>query len=201
MCEAPQTGSSAKPDDTFTQVVEQIEELESEHLEQYSTCLSKLLQRKKTPDKPCKMPFYKLEADLFEAYNTPDLDCDRLKAYLECKIMVYDTDGIIRWTDIIKIIIEKIIPIAAGALATIFLFDTDKLSSLFIAGVVCIVLGLKVEIPMKKRHNQKRFYEICLKILEQFIPPKNEINNSQNLKCSVEINIEQKKHKKHKSLF
>ena len=191
MCEAPQTGSNAKPDDTFTQVLKRIDGLESEYLEQYSTWLSRLLQRKKPLDKPCEMPFYKLEAGLFEVYNTPDLDYSRLKAYLECKVIEYDTDGIIRMTDIVKTSIEKIIPIAAGAVATIFLFDIDKLLSLFIAGVVCIVLGLKVEIPMKKRHNQKRFYEICLKILEQYIPPKKEVNNSQNLKCIVKINVEQ----------
>ena len=71
------------------------------------------------------------------------------------------------------------------------MIGTGPILSLAIAGVVCIVLGLKVEIPIKKQHNQKRFYEICLKILEQYIPPKNEVNNPQNLKCIVKINIEQ----------
>lgn len=42
MCEAPQTGSNAKPDDTFEQVVEQIEELKSNYLEQYSTLQLKM---------------------------------------------------------------------------------------------------------------------------------------------------------------
>ena len=30
-----------------------------------------------------------------------------------------------------------------------------------------------------------------LKILEQYLPTKNEVNNSQNLKCIVKINVEQ----------
>ncbi len=42
MCEAPQTGSNAKPEDTFEQVVEQIEELKSNYLEQYSTLQLKM---------------------------------------------------------------------------------------------------------------------------------------------------------------
>ena len=42
MCEAPQTGSNAKPEDTFEQVVEQIEELKSNYLEQYNTLQLKM---------------------------------------------------------------------------------------------------------------------------------------------------------------
>ena len=30
-----------------------------------------------------------------------------------------------------------------------------------------------------------------LKILEQYLPTKNEVNNPQNLKCIVKINVEQ----------
>ena len=37
MCEAPQTGSNAKPEDTFTEVVEQIEELKSNYLEKFDS--------------------------------------------------------------------------------------------------------------------------------------------------------------------
>ena len=37
MCEAPQTGSNAKPDDTFAQVVNRIDELESNYLEKFDS--------------------------------------------------------------------------------------------------------------------------------------------------------------------
>ena len=32
MCEAPQTGSNAKPEDTFTEVLKRIEELEGQFI-------------------------------------------------------------------------------------------------------------------------------------------------------------------------
>ena len=43
MCEAPQTGSNAKPDDTFAQVVNRIDELESNYLEKFDSTIATLL--------------------------------------------------------------------------------------------------------------------------------------------------------------
>ena len=37
MCEAPQTGSNAKPEDTFEQVVNRIDELENKYLEKFDS--------------------------------------------------------------------------------------------------------------------------------------------------------------------
>lgn len=206
MCEAPQTGSNAKPEDTFEQVVEQIEELKSNYLEQYSTWLSRLLQRKKLLDKPCEMPFYKLEAGLFEVYNTPDLDYSRLKAYLECKVIEYDTD-MKRWiADFLLSVTKFILPVLVGATALqsdklefeelLCLFGVETVISMIFVGIICIWLGYQIELPMKIQHNKKRFYEICLKVLEQYLPAKNEVNNSQNLKCSVKTSTKHKKNKK-----
>lgn len=189
MCEAPQTGSNAKPEDTFTEVVEQIEELKSNYLEKFDS-------KKKACDNKQESTLKDVEAGLYTEFNKPNLDYRRLKTYLECKIMECDTDDKIRITDIKKNIIENIIPIFTGAAATKILIGTGPILSLAIAGVVCIVLGLKVEIPIKKQHNKKRFYEICLKVLEQYLPAKNEVNNSQNLKCSVKTSTKHKKNKK-----
>ena len=182
MCEAPQTGSNAKPDDTFTQVVNRIDDLEEP-----------FRQRKRT--------LQEVENTLSEEYNKPNLDYRRLKAYLECKVIEYDTD-MKKWmanflTSVTKIILSVLVGTAAlksFKLDLKNLFTLDNLwviLALIIVAVICIVLGVKVELSIKKQHNQKRFYEICLKILEQYIPPKNEVNNPQNLKCIVKINIEQ----------
>lgn len=206
MCEAPQTGSNAKPDDTFTEVLKRIDELESNYLEQYSTLQSKQLQGENVFKKSCEKPLDEVEAGLFEAYSSPNLDYDRLKTYLECKIIEYGTDTK-KWMADFLISVTKItLPVLVGTTA----FKLDKLDfcqqlklygvvilvSMFFVGLICIWLGLSVEIPMKIRHNQKRFYEICLKILEQYLPTKNEVNNSQNLKCSVKTNTKHKKNKK-----
>lgn len=208
MCEAPQTGSNAKPDDTFTQVVEQIEELKSNYLEQYSNSpwFSKLFQGENVFKKSCEKPLDEVEAGLFKAYSSPNLYYDRLKTYLECKIMEYDTD-MKKWmadflTSVTKIILSVLVGTAALKLdkldfcQQLKLYGVVILVSMFFVVLICIWLGLSVEIPMKIRHNQKRFYEICLKVLEQYLPAKNEVNNSQNLKCSVKTNSKHKKNKK-----
>lgn len=206
MCEAPQTGSNAKPDDTFEQVVEQIEELKSNYLEQHSTLQSKLLQGKNIFKKSCEKPLDEVEAGLFEAYSSLALDYSRLKAYLECKIIEYDTDMKKWMADFLISVIKIVLSVLVGTAALKSLkLDTENLLSwnnlwvifalLAVAGV-CIIIGLFIELPIKIQHNQKRFYEICLKILEQYLPTKNEVNNSQNLKCSVKTSTKHKKNKK-----
>lgn len=187
MCEAPQTGSNAKPDDTFTQVVGQIESLEKP-----------FRKRKKT--------LQEVESTLSEEYNKPNLDYGRLKTYLECKIIEYDTDMKKWMADFLISVIKIVLSVLVGTAALKSLkLDTENLLSwnnlwvifalLAVAGV-CIIIGLFIELPIKIQHNQKRFYEICLKILEQYLPTKNEVNNSQNLKCSVKTSTKHKKNKK-----
>ena len=154
MCEAPQTGSNAKPDDTFTQVVNRIDDLEEP-----------FRQRKRT--------LQEVENTLSEEYNKPNLDCRRLKAYLECKVIEYDTD-MKKWmanflASVTKIILSVLVGTAA---LKSFKLDTENLLSgnnlwviivLIISAGVCIVIGMVIEKPMKKQHNQKHFYEICFK--------------------------------------
>ena len=160
MCEAPQTGSNAKSDDTFTQVVGQIESLEKP-----------FRKRKKT--------LQEVESTLSEEYNKPNLDYGRLKTYLECKIMEYDTD-MKKWLADFLISVTKImLPVLVGATALksdklefcqlLCLFFIELLISVAFVGGICFLLGWKVEAPMKKQHNKKCFYEICLKILEQYL--------------------------------
>ena len=91
--------------------------------------------------------------------------------------MENDTGNKIGKADILKFIAEKIFPTVIGAAATKILFDINTVLSLVIVGIICILLGLLFELPMKIQHNKKRFYEICLKLLEQYLPPKNQINN------------------------
>lgn len=205
MCEAPQTGSNAKPEDTFTQVVEQIEELKSNYLKQFAS-KKKSNDNKRDNNNEQESTLKDVEAGLYTEFNKPNLDYHRLKTYLECKIMEYDTD-MKKWVADFLISVTKItLPVLVGTVA----FKLDKLDfcqqlklygvvilvSMFFVGLICRWLGLSVEIPMKIMQNQKRFYEICLKILEQYLPTKNEVNNSQNLKCSVKTNTKHKKNKK-----
>lgn len=199
MCEAPQTGSNAKPDDTFTEVLKRIDELESEYLEKFDS-------KKKACDYKQESTLKDVEAGLYTEFNKPNLDYSRLKTYLECKIIEYGTDTK-KWMADFLISVTKItLPVLVGTTA----FKLDKLDfcqqlklygvvifvSMVFVGIICIWLGKKVEKPMKIRQNQKRFYEICLKVLEQYLPAKNEVNNSQNLKCSVKTNSKHKKNKK-----
>ena len=65
---------------------------------------------------------------------------------------------------------------------------------LLLAGCIYIIIGT----GLKHRHDSraKKFYAICLNTLWPQLPPKNEVNNSQNLKCSVKTNTKHKKNKK-----
>ena len=160
MCEAPQTGSNAKPDDTFEQVVEQIEELKSNYLEQYSNSswFSKLFQGENVSKKSCKKPLDEVEVGLFKAYSSPNLYYDRLKTYLECKIMEYDTDMKKWMAEFLTSVTKITLPVLVGTTA----FKLDKLDfcqqlklygvvifvSMVFVGIICIWLGKKVEKPM-----------------------------------------------------
>lgn len=148
-----------------------------------------------------KKTLQEVEQTLYEAYSTTNLDYGRLKTYLECKILEYDTD-MKKWVaDFLLSVTKFILPVLVGATALqsdklefeelLCLFGVETVISMIFVGIICIWLGYQIELPMKIQHNKKRFYEICLKILEQYIPPKNEVNNSQNLKCIVKINVEQ----------
>lgn len=199
MCEAPQNGSNAKPDDTFAQVVNRIDELESNYLEKFDS-------KKKACDNKQESTLKDVEAGLYTEFNKPNLDYHRLKTYLECKIIENDTDMKKWMADFLISVIKIVLSVLVGTAALKSLkLDTENLLSgnnlwvifaLIAVAVICIFLGVKVELPIKKQYNQKHFYEICLKILEQYLPTKNEVNNSQNLKCSVKTNTKHKKNKK-----
>lgn len=158
MCEVQGNSSTAKPNVTFEQVVEQIENLEE-------------------PFRKGERTLRDVDRVFFEACSTSNSVHKRLKTYLECKVMENDTGNKIGKADILKFIAEKIFPTVIGAAATKILFDINTVLSLVIVGIICILLGLLFELPMKIQHNKKCFYEICLKLLEQYLPPKNQINN------------------------
>lgn len=165
-----------------------------------------MIQRKKACDNKQESTLKDVEAGLYTEFNKPNLDYRRLKTYLECKIIENDTDMKKWMADFLISVIKIVLSVLVGTAALKSLkLNTENLLSwnnlwvifaLFIVAVICIFLGVRVELPIKKQYNQKRFYEICLKVLEQYLPTKNEVNNSQNLKCSVKTNTKHKKNKK-----
>ena len=154
--------------DTFEQVVKQIEALEK-------------------PFRKKRKKLREIENTLLKEYNKPNLDYGRLKTYLECKIMEYDTDMKKWMADFLISVTKIILPVLVGATALksdnldfcqlLFLFLIELLISVAFVGGICFLLGWKVEAPMKKQHNKKCFYEICLKILEQYLLSKNKVDN------------------------
>ena len=62
--------------------------------------------------------------------------------------------------------------------------------------VVCALIIIYALWKQRKASKMKKFYTICLNTLWPQLPPKNEVNNSQNLRCSVKTNTKHKKNKK-----
>ena len=64
-------------------------------------------------------------------------------------------------------------------------------------GIPVLIMGgcafIIIETWLKHKHDSraKKFYAICLNTLWPQLPAKNEVNNPQNLKCIVKINVEQ----------
>ena len=168
MCEVQGNSSTAKPNVTFEQVVEQIENLEE-------------------PFRKGEKTLRDIEQMFFEACSIPNFSYERLKTYLECKVMENNTD-MKKWiADFLMSVTKIILPVLVGATALksdnlnlceiLCLLVVETAISMLFVGIICIFLGFGIELPMKIQHNKKCLYEICLKLLEQYLPPKNQINN------------------------
>ena len=140
--------SNAKPNATFKQVVEQIEKLEE-------------------PFRKEEISLKELEEKLFQVSLSP-ADKKRIKAYLKCKVIENDTD-IKKWVPELILSILTILASVIGSVVTvksIYAGAVVAVAILIVMGFVCCWLGNTYELPVKIATNKKRFYEMCLNILE-----------------------------------
>ena len=148
MCEVQGNSSTAKPNVTFEQVVEQIENLEE-------------------PFRKGERTLKQLEAELYQISLSPS-DRKRIKAYLKCKAIENDTD-IKKWIPELILSVLTILATIIGSAVTVKSSSAGVVYAVaifVIMAVVCCRIGKKYEIPVRIATNKRRFYEICLNILE-----------------------------------
>lgn len=148
MCEVQGNSSTAKPNVTFKQVVEQIENLEE-------------------PFRKGERTLKQLEAELYQISLSPS-DRKRIKAYLKCKAIENDTD-IKKWIPELILSVLTILATIIGSAVTVKSISAGVVYAVaifVIMAVVCCRIGKKYEIPVRIATNKRRFYEICLNILE-----------------------------------
>ena len=148
MCEAPQTGSNAKPEDTFTEVLKRIEELEGQFINKEVTLTD-------------------LQEKLYQISLSP-VDKKRIKAYLKYKVIENETD-VKKWVSEVILSAFTIIASIVGSAVTVKSFDESVAviaGTIFITGIICRCIGKKFESPIKETTQKRGFYEMCLNIFE-----------------------------------
>ena len=199
MCETQQDCQKARIREAFEEIEESflVEEEKWKLIEKIKQCVLKLSHQfilKPFDQKDMKKKLYDFE----EKYEK-DKDYDKIIKYIENKITMLDNQ-----LSFSNAFISAALAFAAITIAVFEVYKSlagnvnDKLVywPVTILLIIFAVLTICFAICHIRNSNKKSFYEICLKILEQYIPPKNEVNNSQNLKCSVKTNSKHKKNKK-----
>ena len=109
---------------------------------------------------------------LSEVVDKQSPDYDRLKVYMENKVIENDID-IEKWsTEQIIAIVVMLLPVFGTALGLgVGEFDLSAYALAFeavlvLTGGICIWLGNKKEKRLRERTKEKNFYKICLNILK-----------------------------------